>query len=158
MAWQLHELQRDGKPVQWMLEDRFRNDLPGDELPRLMTIRVGFAQTPADYFWHPDESAEIDQIEDDLLRLANQHGDGWVVFVQRRTESGFMDYFFYAGETARLDRVVADLAASHAKQRFTIEETADPAWSHYSGWFTAVQEHAPDNHPDSGPAGDQRLN
>ena len=90
MAWQLHELQHDGKPVQLMLEDRFRNDLPGAELPRLIRIRVSFAQAPTDYFWNPDESPEIDQIEDDLLRLADQHGDGWVVFVQRRTESGFM--------------------------------------------------------------------
>jgi hypothetical protein len=155
MPWQLHDLAQDGNPVQLLLEDRFQDNLPGAELPRLSRLRVWFAQAPEDYFWHPDESAKIDQIEDDLMRLAEQHGDGWAVFVHRRAERGFFDYFFYSGGEARLEQVAPELVAAHPEQRFDYETSADPAWATYTGWFAALGDHPASPNP---LASDTRLN
>ena len=146
MPWLLHDVQQDGKTVQLMLEDSFRNEVPGSELPKRVRIRVWFAKTPDDYFWHPDESHTIDDIEDTLLREADQHGDGWAVFVFRRAERGFFDYFFYSGGEAKLEAVVPALTAAYPEQRFEYEETADPTWSSYRGWLSEIPADVPAQH------------
>ena len=64
MPWQLRTIEQNGQTVQWMLEDSFQTEVPGTELPRLSRIRVRFAKTPIDYFWHPDESNDLEEIED----------------------------------------------------------------------------------------------
>ena len=138
MPWQLFDTEQNGQPVQMMLEDSFRDEVPGAELPKLSRIRVWFAKTPDDYFWHPEESNAIEDIEDALLRLADQYGDGWAVFVYRQAERGFFDYFFYAGGEAKLDAVVPELAATHSEQRFEYEERSDPTWSAYRDWLARL--------------------
>ena len=156
MAWQLHDLLESGKPVQLMLEDRFRNDLPGAELPRLVRLRVNFIQPAEDYYWHPDESAKIDDIEDQLLQLADQHGEGWVVFVQRRAEAGCLDFYFYVGSEAKIEQVIPDLKTVHPEYRIDFEESSDPSWSAYLGWFDAAAK--AQVNPNYTPTPDTRLN
>ena len=110
MPWQLFDIEQNGQPVQMMLEDSFRDEVPGAELPKRSRIRVHFAKTPEDYFWHPDESHTIEDIEDALLRAADQHGDGWAVFVFRRADRGVFDCYFYSGGEAKFDAVMPELS------------------------------------------------
>lgn len=156
MTWLLFELQQDGKPFQLMLEDRFKAVTPGDELPTLSRLRVWCAKDPGDFYWHPDESTEIDKIEDDILRLADQYGEGWVVYVHRRAVPGCLDYFFYSGGDAALDQVVPALQAAHPGYRFDYEASADPAWEKYAGWFSEAA--AGTENPGLSPASDPKLN
>lgn len=143
MTWQIFELKQDGKPLQLMLDDRFQADLPGGELPALTRLSVWCAQPPGDYFWNPKESEAIDQIEDDLLRLADEFGEGWVVYVHRRAQPGRLDYCFYSGGSAALDKLAPALVAAHPGYRFEAETSADPAWAQYAGWFAEAAAGTP---------------
>lgn len=136
MTWQLFELrQADGQPLQLMIDDRFRADLPGAELPRLTRIRAYCEQPTEGYYWHPDESVKIEEVEEALLGHAEQFGDGWAVYVMRRALPGVLEYCFYAGGEAHLERVVPALQAAHPGRRFELTTTDDPAWAEYGKWF-----------------------
>lgn len=157
MTWQIFETrQANGQPLQLMLEDRFRKDVPGEELPNLTCVRAFCRQQPDDYYWHPDESHEIEEVEDDVLARADELGDGWVVYVHRRAVPGRLDYYFYSGGTAALDRLLAELQAAHPERRFELETTADPRWEQYGQWFAEAMVGQPN--AAFTPAGDERLN
>ena len=136
MTWQLFELrQADGLPLQMMLDDRFRNDLPGAELPTLTRIRAWCARPAEGYYWHPDESEDIESVEEALLARADEFGEGWAVYVLRRAVPGCLEYGFYSGGDAALDRVVPALQAAYPDRRFEIDTVSDPHWDAYGRWF-----------------------
>lgn len=135
MAWQLVEMGNEAEPCQLMLDDRFQSDIPGEELPTLSRLRFWCTKTPNGYYWHPDESADIEKIEDAVLRLADLHGDGWVVYVARRAVPGCLEYGFYSGGGVQLDGLLQDLEDAFPAYRFELEASADPEWSSYAGWF-----------------------
>lgn len=136
MSWQIFEIKEDGAPRQWMLDDRFRNDIPGAELPNLSRVSFWCAKAPDDYYWHPEESADVEKIEDAVLRLADLHGDGWVVYVSRHATPGCLAYYFYSGDEADMDGLVRDLRDAFPGYRFEIETTDDPGWTQYARWFS----------------------
>lgn len=153
MTWQLFEIrQADGQPMQLMLDDRFRGETPGAELPTMTRLRLWCKQAPDGYYWHPDESSDIEEIEESIVRQADELGDGWVVYVARRSVPGRLDYHFYSGGTAALDRLLEVMQAARPDYRFEMEGVADPAWRLYGSWFAEAMASAPnaDFMPQSG--------
>lgn len=144
MAWQLFETrQADRQPMQLMLDDRFRSDSPGAELPTMTRLTMWCKQAPDGYYWHPDESNDIEEIEDEIVRNADELGDGWVVYVLRRAVPGRLDYHFYSGGTAALDGLGELMAAARPDYRFEIEQFEDAEWKAYGTWFAEAMASAP---------------
>jgi len=83
MPWSHRTTEIDGRPAQVLIDDRFRSVAPTRELPRLAWFGVYCRDDPGGAFWHPDESANLDVVERDLIRFCEHFGRGWAVYVMR---------------------------------------------------------------------------
>ena len=135
MTWQTALLNIDGKPTHSMLDDRFEPDPPVDQLPHLAWFGIFCATDPGDHLWNPDEGAQLDAIEDDLLRLCDLHGSGWATYVQRLDTRGLREYYFYFGEGAALEKVLPELKTAHPRYRLEYDRIDDLKWSQYRKWL-----------------------
>jgi hypothetical protein len=137
MTWQLFDTEINGTPAQVLLDDSFNKDAPSDELPTLTRFAV-FCQQPAEgTYWHPDEAAALDKVENDLLGASNHFGKGWVVYVRRVDSPGLREYYLYSGGDADLAQVLPALTALHPDYRIEVNTASDPGWKQYSSWLAA---------------------
>ena len=67
------------------------------ELPRLAWFGVYCQRAPGVGFWDPEETDSLDALERDLIRLCEQFGQGWAVYVLRIATSGIREYYVYMG-------------------------------------------------------------
>jgi hypothetical protein len=140
MPWSHRITQIEGRPSGVLIDDRFRASSPVRELPHLAWIGVYCRLDSGGGFWHPDETASLDSIEQDLVRLAEQFGRGWVVYVMRIDTPGLREYYFYCGENAAISHALPSLRAAHPDYRIQFEETVDAEWSRYR---TFLRNHEP---------------
>jgi hypothetical protein len=131
MPWSHRTTEIDGRPAQVLIDDRFRSAAPGSELPRLAWFGVYCRDDPGGAFWHPDESANLDAVEQDLIRLCEQFGRGWAVYVMRIDTPGIREYYLYNGPGASLANAVPGLLSIHPEYRIEYDETTDADWSRY---------------------------
>jgi hypothetical protein len=131
MPWAHRQTIIDKKPAQVLIDERFRATAPLMQLPRLAWFGVYCRQVVGDGFWHPDETASLDSIEQDLIRLCGELGNGWAVYVMRIDTRGIREYYFYFGGSARLNLVPPSLRAAHPDYRIEFDETADSEWLRY---------------------------
>jgi hypothetical protein len=122
------------------IDDRFHGSLPVRELPRLAWFGVYCRQDPGGGFWHPGETESLDTIEQDLIRLCEQFGRGWAVYVMRIDTRGIREYYLYCGARAALAQALPSLRAAHPDYRIEFEETTDAEWSRYR---TFLPDHEP---------------
>ena len=135
MSWSHRIVMIGGHPAGVLMDDRFRGSLPVLELPILSRFRVHCLRDAGPGFWHTDETARLEAIEKELLRLCGRFGDGWAVYVLRIDTRGMREYLFYSGGSAALDRVLSHLQAAHADYRVEFEETGDAEWRHYRAFL-----------------------
>jgi hypothetical protein len=135
MAWRTALLNFDGKPGHTMVDDRFAADPPVDQLPHLAWFGVYCAKPPGGGFWDPDEEAELDAIENDLIRLCDHHGHGWAAYVQRLDTPGLREYYLYFGEGAAMDKVLPELKPAHSTYRLEFDRIDDLKWAQYRKWL-----------------------
>ena len=135
MPWSHRTTEIEKRPAGVLIDDRFRGSFPIRELPRLAWFGVYCRQDPAGSFWHPDERATLDAIEQDLLRLCGKFGRGWAVYVMRIDTPGIREYYLYCGEGAALAQVLPDLRAAHPEYRIEFEETTDAEWNRYRAFL-----------------------
>jgi hypothetical protein len=140
MSWSHRQTQIDKRPAQVLIDDRFRSSTPVRQLPRLAWFGVYCRQDVSDGFWHPDETASLDAIEQDLIRLCGQLGNGWAVYVMRIDTRGVREYYFYFDGNAELGQVPAGLRAAHPNYRIDYDEMADAEWSRYK---TVLSDYKP---------------
>jgi hypothetical protein len=131
MAWSHRTTEIGSRPAQVLIDDRFRDDAPVRELPRLIWFGVYCRNEPGASFWHPDETGALDFIEDDLIRLCEQFGRGWAVYVMRIDTRGIREYYFYSGDATELPAAVTPLKAEHPEYRIEVDQKLDPAWERY---------------------------
>lgn len=131
MAWSHRIAEIQGRQAQFLIDDRFRGVAPVRELPRLAWFAVYCRQEPGSSFWHPDESASLDSVEDSLIQLWQELGRGFAVYVMRIATRGIREYYVYLGGSADFSPVLERLRASHPSYRVEYEETADPDWKRY---------------------------
>lgn len=131
MAWSSRITNVDGRLAQIFIDDRFRSSAPVRQLQRLAWFGVYTNSDPGGAFWHPDETVSLDAIEDDLIRLCEKFGRGWVVYVLRIATRGIIEHFLYFGDSANLSVVLPNLQSAHPAYRIEYEEFADPSWRRY---------------------------
>ncbi len=137
MTWQLFDTEINGTSSLVLLDDSFSTNAPSDELPTLTRFAV-FCQQPTEgTYWHPDEGAALDKVENDLLGASNHFGKGWVVYVRRVDSPGLREYFLYSGGDADLAQVAPALKERHPDYRIDFESTPDQDWKQYASWLAA---------------------
>jgi hypothetical protein len=132
MPWAHRVTKINGRPAQILIDEGFRARAPIRELPQLAWFGVYARCDPGTAFWDPEESASLDALEDDLIRLCGQFGRGWAVYVLRIATPGVREYFVYFGSGARMDAVLPSLRAAHPGYRVEYEERVDVSWQRYS--------------------------
>ena len=142
MPWSHRTVQIANRPAGVLIDDRFRDSLPIGELPRLARFGVSCRFDPGGGFWHPEETAQLDAIETDLIRLCGEHGRGWAVYVMRIDTRGLREYYFYNGEGAALDRALPSLQALHPDYRIEFDQGADAEWQRYGTFLPGHDEPA----------------
>ena len=140
MSWSHRTTEIDSRLAQVLIDDRFRASLPVRELPRLAWFGVYCRRDPGGSFWHPDETASLDAIEQDLVRLSELFGRGWAVYVMRIDTQSIREYYIYCGGSAELAQALPSLRAAHPDYRIEFEETPDAEWSRYR---TFLPDHEP---------------
>jgi hypothetical protein len=135
MAWRTALLSFDGKPGHTMVDDRFAQNPPAEQLPHLGWFGVYFALPPGDHFWNPEEEPQLDKVEDDFIRLCDRHGNGWAAYVHRLDTPGLREYYVYFGEGASIDKVLEELKTAHPTYRLEYEHIDDLKWAQYRKWL-----------------------
>jgi hypothetical protein len=135
MAWRTAFLNFDGKPGHVIVDDRFADNPPVDQLPYLAWFGVYCTKAPGGGLWDLSEGAQLDAIEDDLTKLCERHGNGWAAYVQRLDTPGLREYYIYFGEGAGLDNVLAELKAAHPNYRLEFDRIDDLKWAQYRKWL-----------------------
>jgi len=137
MPWTHRTADIEGRPAQILVDDQFRDSAPVRELPRLAWFGVYCQRAPGVGFWDPEETDSLDALERDLIRLCEQFGQGWAVYVLRIATSGIREYYVYMGGGVDFTQVVPGLLAQHPDYRIDYEESTDPSWSRYTSCLPA---------------------
>ncbi len=135
MSWTYHQFEIDGKPVGSLLDAQFARQAPTEQLPNVAWFGVYCCLPAGAAFWDPEEEPTLDAIEDDLIRLCGEFGNGWAVYVRRLDTPGVREYYVYFGGDAELHKVLPCLKTNHAGYRIEFESRSDPKWSHYQSWL-----------------------
>ena len=125
-----------------MFDDRFASAQLLEQLPHLAWFGVFAAKPAGGGFWDPAETLQLNAIEDDLLRLCDEHGRGWVAYVRRLDTPGIREYYFYFGEHAEMEKVLPALKAAHPTYRLEWSRIDDLKWAQYAKWlgWLAIRE------------------
>ena len=132
MPWTNRNVEIEGRLAQVFIDDRFKTSAPLEELPRLAWFGIYCQRAPGAGFWDPEETDSLDAVEDDLIRLCEQFGKGWAVYVLRIATRGMREYYVYMGNSVDFISVVPGLLAQHPDYRIEYEETRDPGWRRYT--------------------------
>ena len=141
MTWVHYSFQVQGKPASALLDTRFAERVPSEQLPKVAWFGVYCRKPSGGAFWHPDEGSKLDAIEGDLIRLCGGFGNGWGVYVRRLDTPGLREYYVYFGGSAELEKVVPSLQALHAGYRIEFEIRSDSQWAHYKSWIQESTAH-----------------
>lgn len=139
MAWSHYQFEAQGKPASGLLDTKFVEQPPSDQLPNIAWFGVYSKQSPGGSWWRRSEQPKLDAIEADLIRLCGAFGNGWAVYVRRLETPGLREYYVYFGGNAELQKVVPSLQPLHVGYRFEFESRCDPTWSHYKSWLKELE-------------------
>jgi hypothetical protein len=137
MVWSHRVTEIEGRRVQVLIDERFRDSAPIKELPRIAWFGVYGNLDPGEAFWHPDETATLDAIENGLIGLCDSFGRGWVVYVMRVDTRGIREYYFYYGHGAEIEKVLHDLQSAHPNHKIEFDQKDDPEWERYTTFLPA---------------------
>lgn len=131
MAWITYTCNINSKLAQVLIDDRFHMQAPITELPFLSWIGVYRQMTSGGSFNDPKETAILDEIEDNLVRLCEDYGNGWAVYTHRIETSGIREYFIYHGDKAELNKAFSALMSVYPAYKIETETTRDDKWNEY---------------------------
>jgi hypothetical protein len=135
MSWKFFEIRNGEKKAQVLFDHRFSGEMPTDSLPHVGWFGVWCQEDPGGAYWSPHEADRLDALEADLIALAEQHGNGWAVYVRRYATPGVREYYFYFGDGADLSKVAVGLKSKHPSYRVEYETRPDPKWARYTEWL-----------------------
>lgn len=136
MTWKFFEVRVGEKKSQVLLDDRFTSgERPMEALPNIGWFGVWCKEDPKGAYWAPQEADALDALEEDLIKLAEQFGNGWAVYLRRHASPGLREYYFYFGDGAELGKVAVALVTKHPGYRIEFETKADPKWTGYASWL-----------------------
>jgi hypothetical protein len=136
MAWHHYLCEISDKPASVLIDDRFAEQSPVGELPRLSWFGVYCHEPTGGAFWNSAETVLLDQVEKDLIKLSEQHGHGWVVYVLRIATPGIREYYLYHADHAELDAVLEALQSLHPDYRIDFDTIDDNTWEEYRRYLS----------------------
>ena len=137
MPWTHRTTEIEGRAAQVLIDERFKGSAPVRELPRLAWFGIYCQRDPGTAFWDPEETEALDAVEDDLIRLCDQSGQGYSAYVLPIATRGIREYYIYIGGSVDLAQVRPGLLARHPGYRVEYEENNDPAWKRYTSCLSA---------------------
>jgi hypothetical protein len=129
MAWKHYTCVISGKPAQVLIDQRFEKQAPVRELPLVSWFGIYCRQSPGNSFWNPNETTALDEIETDLLRVCEDFGHGWVVYLLRITTPGIREYYIYHSSAADIQKAFEALTAIHPTYKIEMDTIKDPEWN-----------------------------
>lgn len=135
MTWKFFEVRNGDKKAQVLLDHRFAGEPPMAALPNIGWFGVWCRESPGGAYWAPQEAPALDALEEDLIALAEKHGNGWAVYLRRHATPGLREYYFYFGDGAELGKVAVALATKHPGYRIEFDSKPDPKWTGYASWL-----------------------
>ena len=139
MNWKHYTCEISGKPALVLVDDRFQEQAPIHELPRVSWFGVHCNQSPGADLWSPDEEQTLDSIEDDLIKLCEAFGRGWAVYVLRIATPGMREYYLYHSSAAELNKAFESLKTLHPSYKIESEAKDDPQWQQYKTYADLVR-------------------
>jgi hypothetical protein len=139
MTWHQYEIEIDGRRAGVLLDHRFALGSQSAALPKLAWFGIYCRLDPGGAYWHPDETDDLDRIEDDLLRLCDLVGGGNAVYLRRLDTRGIREYYLYSASAVDLAAVLPRLQLLHPAYRIEFESRPDPAWDQYKSWLREQQ-------------------
>lgn len=136
MAWRHYTCEISGKPASVLVDGQFFHQLPVKELPRLSWFGVYCNRPTGGALWAPEETEVLDQVENDLIKLAETFGRGWAVYVLRIATPGIREYYLYHADLAELGKACSALKALYPRYRIKFEESNDVAWEQYQRYVS----------------------
>jgi len=142
MTWQHYLCEISDKPASVLIDDRFADQLPVNEMPRLSWFGVYCNEPHEGAFWNPDETIPLDRLEKDLIKLSEQFGHGWAAYVLRLATPGIREYYLYHTDVAEMRRALEDLRSLHPHYRIDFETADDAKWEQYRRYVLLVNDTA----------------
>ncbi|GAB3252168.1 DUF695 domain-containing protein [Chitinimonas naiadis] len=140
MSWLQSRLTLKNGPSHIMVDSRFADTAPLEELACLNWFGVWFKQTPTeDTLLHPDEVADFAELERALIETAERHANGWAVYGVRVLSYGIAEFYFYSRDETTLADVVAELRTAHPGYRVEHQAKTDPTWAAYRKFLLALK-------------------
>ena len=136
MPWRNYICQIEDKLAAVLIDQRFEDEFPLKELPKIFWVAVYSNLHGNDSFFHPDEAPALDEIENNLLKLAESFGNGWIVYVMRIDMVGIREYYFYYGKHADVDKISTLLKSLHPSYRIESETKEDSEWIEYEKYIS----------------------
>src|SRR5438477_461678 len=136
MTWKQIITEIDGRRVLVLVDHRFKEQAPLKELQCLSWFCVYCNQEPGSAFWNPNETETLDEIEDDLLRLCESFGHGWMVYALRVATPGVREHYFYHSDAAEIKKVIAAFRLAHPSYRIEADTKNDPEWNEYQKYIS----------------------
>ena len=143
MAWKQYQCEISGKAALVLVDDRFAQDSPVKGLPLLSWVGIYCNRPPGGAFWDPEETVDLNRMEDELVKLSDAFGYGWAVYLLRIATPGVREYFIYHADQAELSKAFSALKATYPNYRVEFETTTDMAWEQYGRYVSAVPDDAP---------------
>lgn len=131
MSWKTFETRVEGKNAIVLLDERFANSAPVAELTLLTWIAVWRRMEPDVGYWNEAESASLDRLEDELIRILDDVGQGWAVYVLRIATPGIREYYCYSSDVLDVAVVLRRIQRVSPDYRIEGKTRDDRDWSLY---------------------------
>ena len=143
MTWRQYTCDISGKPAIILVDDRFAQQERPERLHQLSWFGVYCAEPPGAHLWAREETKALDQIEDDLVELAETFGHNCAVYVLRIATPGIREHYIYHSDSAELSKAFSALKAVHPDYRIEFETIDDPNWDQYKKYVAFRLESSP---------------
>ena len=125
VTWKFFEIRDGEKKAQVLLDHRFAGEPPMDALPHIGWFGVWCREDPKGAYWSPTEAPVLDALEEDLIQLAEKHGNGWAVYLRRYATPGLREFVTSASCRGDLPRCtnafVSSMLLANHEANLTIE-------------------------------------
>jgi len=106
MPWNQKEIQVANRVANLLLDSRFCDKAPINELPQIHWFGVWCQRAvPSDRFVADAEEHTLLHLERKLIEIAGQVSNGWAVYVMRIMSQGLLEFYLYARDSSTLNGV-----------------------------------------------------
>jgi hypothetical protein len=137
--WKQIETKIGDKQALITIDSSFLSKAPILELPKLLWIGIYCQMPPQGGYWHPDETVELNKVEDDLLRTALILAHGWAVYTMRVATPGLREYYFYFSDNSNIIMLGNTLNRLHPTYKIEHETILDEKWEKFGEWMKMVK-------------------